>query len=162
MRTIPKDSIPEAGGRPNGWEYGRISKAEYRRTAKGDDSYNIAWEREDGSFLGYDTIMLSGGGLGIGVSKIQGIGVLEDLGDEVGIPEPHEMLGARAWSFWSDETYNGKTYARVNIQHGKGGYSQDEPADELDTATSGPAAQYGGGVPSGDDPPPFDDDDIPF
>ena len=162
MPTIPKSEIPEGGERPNGWVYARVSKCETRLTKAGDPSYNITLEQDaDGSFLGYDTIMLAGGGLGLGVRKMDGLGVLQDLGDEVSYPDPPQMVGARAWSYWSDETWNGKTYARVNIQHGKGGYSQEEPSEDHPEA---PPMRYGGAPGTSDptDAPPHDDSDFPF
>lgn len=119
-----------------------------RSAAKGEEKANLTWQRQDGTFLCYDTVMLEGRGLRIGLQKLQALGVAhhdDDLG---------------RWKVLDVEEWVGRQ-ALLTIRHGEW---NNKPRCEVDFDS--PGFGYQPLAPGDDETPPPDpspiDDDVPF
>lgn len=142
------DSEVQGGLADEGQHRAYLQHVELGRSAKGEEKANLTWQRQDGGFLCYDTIMLEGRGLGMGLEKLQAIGVA------------HHDIEAGRWHVVDVEEWLGRS-CLLTVKHGEW---NGKPRCEVDINSKG--CGYQPLAPGDDETPPPDpsptDDDIPF
>ena len=91
-------SLPEPG-----WYHVQVSNAELKQGPKSMYFSIRLGEIDSNRGIAFDNIMVTGGGAGIGVSKMKALGIVP--GSEV---EPHDLDGMRAWVYIVWGKYTGK------------------------------------------------------
>lgn len=129
------------------------------RSAKGEQKIDLEFRDDDSRFLCYDTVMMEGRGLGIGVKKLQQLGVAT-RDEERGlwtVQDAETWPGNVVWLTLYHEEYNGKTRAKVKFHMEGFGYKavEDNDVEDNDTPPGSAAAR-------GVDPEGTADEDIPF
>src|SRR5690349_25074161 len=94
----PEFSLPEPG-----WYHVEVSRAELKQGPKAQYFAVRLGEVSTNRGIAFDNIMVTGGGAGMGVSKMKALGIAP--GSEV---EPHDLNGRRAWVYILHEKYTGR------------------------------------------------------
>ena len=101
-----------------------LHRATLGRSTKGEEKAELEFQSDGGGFLCYDTVMLEGKGLGIGLKKLQQLGVArkdEERGKWT-VDDIEEWTGRSVCLTIHHEEFNGKTRAKVDFQAEGFGY----------------------------------------
>lgn len=93
----------------------KVVACEERESKSGDPYFSVrlAAVDFDNAFIGFDTIMLEGGGISIGIAKLTGLGITEQDGDDL---QPEQLVDREAWAMLEIDTYQGRTRMQVDIR----------------------------------------------
>jgi len=139
---VPETGMPEEGKHVDAV----IADATLKRSHAGDQMVNVCIAK-DGSkeILVYDNIMLGGKGLGIGLAKLQAIGLAVRDDDGWDVEDVEAWAGQRCFTVHIKHgEFNGRKRAEVDFDAPNFGYEKQEPGND-DERTA-----------------PDEDDDIPF
>ena len=108
-----------------------VASAEERESKKGDAYFSVRLKQADGeATVCFDTIMLSGKGLAMGLSKLAMLGFVPGEREEI---LAAELIGKKAWISAKEDTYEGKTRLAVDIsaRGSRCGYWPEEDPPEV-------------------------------
>lgn len=142
------DADVQVGLPAEGEHLAYLRKATLKNSQRGEEMAELEFQSNGGGLLCYDTVMLEGRGLGIGLKKLQQLGVAlkdEDRGKWV-VDDIETWEGRQVYLTIRHEEFNGKTRAKVDFEVEGFGYrmvgADVEPPDKASTYA--------------------DDEDIPF
>lgn len=126
--TIDDSDIPDGGGLPpEGPHHGcTIADAQLKRSNGGDQMVKVCIAQGD-RIIVWDHIMMEGKGLGIGIKKLESIGLALRGGDDKWqIPDVEEWTSVEKFTVQvKHEDWNGKPSAKVDFDTPGFGYGPD-------------------------------------
>lgn len=122
-------SAPVGGNEPEGTYLGNVSKAEEFTSRSGHPGLKLEFGcvHEGATFTVRDTIMLGGGGWGMGRARLTALGVPEDF---TGNLDPLDLVGRQVYIHLTHEEYTGRggeTRKNLKPNPGKGSHSGYSP-----------------------------------
>tara|TARA_R110002020_G_scaffold8645_2_gene34351 strand:- start:1921 stop:2364 length:444 start_codon:yes stop_codon:yes gene_type:complete len=127
------ESATQQESLPAGIYHVKVVSSEEKTSAKGNAYFNIRLEDlESGKTACFDTIMISGKGVRIGLAKLSKLGFKPGDDDEI---VAAQLIGKIAFVSLKEDTYGGNTRLTVDISaktSSCGYWSEDNPPAESD------------------------------